>query len=331
MPTIAQVATAVKSRPIIGTDQATPKIQPSTAFAPQSRSIRPDCFVDHHAPKSVGELFEDWVRAADQTDNGVISINLRRQRYGHTTTAKAIAWLVKHRLLVKVERGGGRGNASRYFVRWSFTHETLSTRQNAVNHPEYRITVHLDTFARVEAYKLLEEKPQSKKHSSYKYETFTNVLVSESKKTIVKGQNSKKRRLRNERATRWALARLREGISDKDALTASSKSIRRALATGQVFIGSELNRFVRDMLSWIQDHEETGWEDGAQATFSFIGFAAQEAISMISWERMKWAERQTREIEREEARQDPIGSFSCRDYNNATRGIHARTTETDTR
>jgi len=278
----------------------------------------PDCFADHHAPKSVIELFTAWVQRADQTSNGVISINRQRQVYGRTTTSAAIKWLTSHRLMMKAERGGGRGVGSRYLVRWSFDHETLSARQNSVNHPETRITGHFDTFARVGAFKLLEEKPQSNKPSFDKSKTFKNVFVSESRKTVFASQNKHKRRLRNERSTRWALARVREITTDADVLTASAKAIRHVLASGQVFIGPELNRFVQELTSWVQDGEETEWEDGAQATFSYIGCAVKEGLSFVRWDRSKLAEQEVRELERAEAWRDPIDSFSCREYN-ATR------------
>lgn len=294
-------------------------------IAPKVNSVDPcvelaNFFKRHHAPQSVPVLYELWVERADESDNGIIMVNRHRQPYSVATVDRAIKWLKAHGRLLLIERGGGRGNGSRYFIRWSFTHETLSARQNAVNHPEHAKTLSFDTFARVGALRALKEKLQSKKHSSYKYETFTNVVLSASKKTIITAKNKKMRRLRNERAVRWAMAQIRAATADKNVLAASARSIRSALASGRVFIGAEVGRFVQELTSWIQDHEETGWEEWPQPTFSYIGFAAQDAISTIRYERMKWAERQARSIEREEARRDPIGSFSCRDYNKRNLG-----------
>lgn len=292
----------------------TPKVNNATKL------VRPDCFADHHAPKSVIELFTKWVRKADLTDNSIIVINREKQVYGRTTTAKAIAWLVKHRLLVKVERGGGRGVGSRYFVRWSFAHETLSTRQTSVNHPETKISGHLDIYAREGALQASEERPNSKKHSSFKNETFPNVVLSASKKTVIKAKNKKQRQLRNERATRWALVKVREITTDADVMRASALAIRRVLASGEVFPGPELNRFVREVAASIEDIEELGWIDGPQATFSHVGFLAQEARESIRHGRQRWAERQVRALERAEARANPIGDFSCREYNRRNSG-----------
>lgn len=91
----------------------------------------PSCFADHNASRSILHLFEAWTQKADQTPNGIISINLRAQCYSHTTVTRAITWLVKHRLMLRTESGGGRGVASRYFVRWSFDYQTLRQRCQA--------------------------------------------------------------------------------------------------------------------------------------------------------------------------------------------------------
>lgn len=131
------------------------QVNPTVRSPRVQTHVDPACFTDHHAPRSVVTLFAVWVRQADMVDNGVISINLRQQSYSHTTTSAAIRWLVKHRLMVKIEAGGGRGVISRYFIRWSFTHPALSVRQKAVNCTKNQNTGNLTRSTREEG--VLEE------------------------------------------------------------------------------------------------------------------------------------------------------------------------------
>jgi len=50
--------------------------------------------------------------------------------YSTRTVARAIQWLISHRLLMQIRRShGGRGCGSVYFVRWSFAHRGLRSRQ----------------------------------------------------------------------------------------------------------------------------------------------------------------------------------------------------------
>jgi hypothetical protein len=220
-------------------------------------------------------------------------------------------------LIVKVERGGGRGVGSRCFIRWSFTHETLSTRQNAVNHPENRNTGNPSMYAREEALKPLEEELKRDKRSLPSKTFFQNVPLSEPAKTILANANKQERQLREERATRWALARIREATTNPEILTACAKQFRQALSSGSVFIGPELNRVVQRLVWEAQCLDEED-RDVVQHKHSCIRFFAREAVSDVQCDRERYAERQGREREREEAVASPIGGFSCRKYN-ATR------------
>jgi len=265
----------------------------------------------------VVHLFERWVREADQKDNGVISLNRQRQRYSATTVDRAVKWLKAHRLLFLVEQGGGRGNGNRYFVRWSFLYETLSARQNAVNHPKTAKTLHFDIYAREEVLKLLDEELKRNKRSLLCKTSCQNVSLSKSTETdILATENRQKRQLRNERSVRWSMSQIRAITTDENVLAAAARAVRGALNRGQVWIGSELAKFVEQVISWVRDHEEGGWEEGRQRTFSYIGAAAQEACSFVRWDRYNLAERLEREQEREEARRDPLPvGFSCRTFN----------------
>ena len=107
---------------------------PSLGGSPSCLSISlPNVLIDHNAPQSVRVLFTEWVKQADTTDNGIIIINRYKAPYSHTTVDKAIKWLISHRLMIKVQSGRGRGCASRYFIRWSFTYKSLKGRQKSVN------------------------------------------------------------------------------------------------------------------------------------------------------------------------------------------------------
>ena len=129
---------------------STPAHEKRRGDSPKCASPRalPRAFIDHNARQSVINLFSNWVRQADSTDNGVIVINRQRQLYSDTTVDKALRWLIKHRLIMRAEDGLGRGNGSRYFIRWSFAHPDLSTRQKAVNHSEPAKRVNQTTFRR---------------------------------------------------------------------------------------------------------------------------------------------------------------------------------------
>lgn len=149
MPSVTSTATKVNpltARPVKA------ELHPRTL---NPNPIRPNCLVDHHAPKSVYVLFEKWVREADKTGNGVIKINRQVQPYSDTAVDRAIKWLLSHRLLMLVERGPGRSNGSRFLIRWSFAHPALSHRQRAVNHPESIKTVNFTCNTRIKG--VLEE------------------------------------------------------------------------------------------------------------------------------------------------------------------------------
>jgi len=284
---------------------------------PTAQTTLPDCFEDHHAPLSVMNLFTEWTRAADATDNGVTVINRQRQRYSTATVDRAVKWLKSHHLLFLVERGSGRGNGNRYFVRWSFVHETVSARQKTVNHPEHAKTLSSNTFARVEAFKLLEEKLISKKHSLNKFKTSHDVsLVGNSKRETFATANKQQRQLRNEKATRWAIARLREATADEDALTAAARGIRKALKTGRVWIGPEFNRLVAQLADDLRDlGGEESWPETRRDVFSFTGYHTQQALAWLFDRRENEAQYQGRQREREEARRDPLpAGFSCKVY-----------------
>lgn len=288
----------------------------------------PDVLTEHHATPSIRDLFDQWVRRADKTDNGIIQIvRTRRQPnsrtgkpYSPPTVDAAIKWLTARHLLMKTEQGIGGGNGSRYFVRWSFDQRTLTARQKAVNHLEYVKRVKFTDYAREEAYKLLEE--ELKKQSLYKYKTSSNVPLVENAKpeTSASEKNKQQRRLREERAVRWAMACMREATTDEDALEAAAHEVRRALAGGQVWIGPELKKVVQRLAFGLECLDEA-WPESPQDKFSYVGFHAWGLGLEVYSDRARYAERQGRKREREEAKASPIGDFSCREYN-AVRAKH---------
>ena len=105
----------------------------------------PGVFEKFHAKPSTVKLFIQWVKLADETENGVIPIPLKGWGYNRTTVWRRINWLMRHHLMVRVESGKGSGNASRYRIRWTFkfggTKRPLKMRQGWYNSDEKAIMV----------------------------------------------------------------------------------------------------------------------------------------------------------------------------------------------
>ena len=299
--------------------------QTSTALKP----YLPRCFKHHDAPESVVRLFKGWVSAADETLNGVIAVNRQGQGYSAATIDRAIKWLTAHHLMMKVERGGGRGVASRYLIRWSFVYETLTQRRRAayaaINSEKpagYRITVSPLEEQQVKltagVNPCFHSKSDSfcscvKKRSFAASKTPHGVRpVENSKSAQLKAKNKQQRRLRNEKATRWAMAQLRKVTDDEDALTAAAKKIRRSLAKGEVWIGPEFNWLVARLADSLQGlNDEEAWPESRRDVFSFVGYYMQDAVQWVTLYRNSETEFQGRQ--REEGRRDPLpASFSCR-------------------
>lgn len=280
----------------------------------------PGCLREHNATPATVKLFAAWVGEADKTVNGIIVVNRQRQLYSAATVDRAVKWLQAHHLLMLVERGGGRGNGNRYLVRWSFKHETLTARQKAINHPEHTKTLSSNMYARKRLLKLLEEKPQ--KHSFDRSKTSHDVSSLENqKRETFATANRQQRHLRNEKATRWAMAQLRAVSSDETALTAAAKAIRQALKAGRVWIGPEFNQLVRSLAEDLRDLEsEEAWPENRRDMFSFTGYHAQQGLLWVLDRRRNEAEYQARQREREEAKRDPLpAGFSFRTFCKAAR------------
>ena len=254
----------------------------------------PQVFEDHSAPESVQRLFVNWVRRADAVGNGVIMVNLRKEIYGHTTVAKAIKWLIAHRLLVRVERGGGRGCGSRYFVRWSFAHPTLSARQKEVNHPKTSDTVHSQSFRR---------------------NTEKNSLNRTTRPPI----NTAGQARAHPRALRWAAARIRETVRElpvdrgrkRELIDAAAAAIDRALRQGRVRPGSELGELVRGLRREIVSLR-TG-RSGRRASYSWAFGVVATITEEIARARAEEAETAKLLAEEREARRQaaahPVGEL----------------------
>lgn len=308
-----------------------PPHHPETGHAQTSTALKPylpRCFKHHNAPESVVRLFKGWVSAADETLNGVIAVNRQGQGYSAATIDRAIKWLTAHHLMMKVERGGGRGVASRYLIRWSFVYETLTQRRrtayadiNSEKPAGYRITVsslsleeqHVKLNAGVNScFRFKSVSFSLQKHNSKEaFETPHGVRpVENSKSAQLKAKNKQQRRLRNEKATRWAMAQLRKVTDDEDALTAAAKKIRRSLAKGEVWIGPEFNWLVARLADSLQGlNDEEAWPESRRDVFSFVGYYMQDAVQWVTLYRN--SEFQGRQ--REEGRRDPLpASFSCR-------------------
>jgi len=327
MPSIASPYTTVKRTCPIR-DQGYPETQTSTALKP----YLPNCFKHHNAPQSVVRLFKGWAHAADETLNGVIMINRQGQGYSAATIDRATKWLTAHRLMMKIERGGGRGVSSRYLIRWSFVHETLTQRRrtayadiNSEKPAGYRITVpslscldeqQVKHNAKVNSHsKSIGYSKKIEKRSFAASKTPHGIqLADNSKSAQLAAKNKQQRRLRNEKATRWAMAQLRKATDDSDAIAAAAKVIREALTRGRVWIGPEMKRLVAQLADDLRDlNDGEAWPESRRDMFSFVGYHAQEALSWVFADRRNEAKFQDRQREREEAIGDPLPTgFSCR-------------------
>jgi hypothetical protein len=299
---------------------------------PLKRSL-PQCFIDHEAAPSIVKLFSEWVRRADQTANGVIMINRQTQDFSDTTVDRAIRWLVAHKLMLLTEKGSGRGNGSRYFVRWTFAHPNPATRQRWVNSrkPAKRVNPHS-----------LEGEAQAKSQKQcFSYEK-TCARVSDHKGGKSTDPNYGKRmgppplarafpasessdpggrqrrktredtRKLHERSVRWAMARLHETTSDQELVTAGAYRLRQVLSSGSVFIGPEFRRLVQRLTWGIQDLDNC---DTPRRKHAAIGHFVKDGLIAIRVDRLRGAERHERERQRAESKANPIGTFSCRQFN----------------
>lgn len=103
----------------------------------------PNCFKKHQAPRSYVDLFIQWVKLADDSPNGVIPVPLHGWNHGRTTVWRAINWLMKRNLMKRMSHGVGRGNASLYWIIWTFDmsghdlEHPLRTRKKWQNSIEY--------------------------------------------------------------------------------------------------------------------------------------------------------------------------------------------------
>jgi len=260
----------------------------SSVFStPHARKL-PNAFTDHNAPPSVIKLFTKWVEQADTTDNGIIVINLQKQTYSNTTTTKAIRWLKAHRLLMMVEQGGGRGVASRYFVRWSFDHETLSARQNAVNSSEYKNTANPFT---------IEENHED--------------LLAMRKRNASLAPNKP-----SPKALAWAMSQVRTAVNrdfrvnrarQKQILSGMGAAIWRAMVRGKLKAGPKLAAFIHDLIRRLL---EVRRRFGARAWCTYGGWLVHTTLTAIRAEEAQRAQQRREEIERkrerEEVRKDPF-------------------------
>lgn len=202
----------------------------------------PSCLLEHSAPKSVVRLFTDWTKLADETDSAIIPINLQHQHhYSNITAQRTIAWLTKHNLLVKKSVGVGRGNASRYQIRWSFAEKSLTERQRNVN-------IMKRTFA-TECYTpyLLKEKLAFlNRNECDSVVDYSDCSSKSSKRNFIKMKidilfPKKQPKSVIERSVRYALYRIRQHTTNRDVITAAAKGLRQAMKHNKIFAGPDLN------------------------------------------------------------------------------------------
>jgi len=203
----------------------------------------PPCFLEHRAPKSVVRLFTIWVKLIDKTSNGIIPINLQHQIYSNHTAQKAIKWLGSHGLIFKKSVGGGQGVASRYHIRWSFDHGTVTKRQIFMNHKSPFIRKLTYTPITLEE-QSIDSKLKIKKTSIFSQHE--NEINNQKHKTLV------------EKSTRWVLAQMRKHTDNKDAITAVARGVRSLLKRNKIFAGPELKDLVDYFIADDYEGKSTG-------------------------------------------------------------------------
>ena len=315
---IAPSSTIVKTRlfsPSCGEGLARRRPLP----APSKRL--PRCLTNHHAAPSIVKLFEEWIQEADQTDNSIISINLRHQSYSHTTVTKAVNWLILHHLLMKAD-GRGRDQGVRYLLRWSFIYG-----RHAANCGKERTGGNPDVHLREGALKPSEK---SKKQELSLSNDKTAKAVKPDSPISSKAQ-------------RWAMSRIREAMESKCAspqlggrtrvspafagsaaaavrsradgqrqrlkpyITAFAKIVRRVIANGSVRLGPELGDFVRGFVAEISWNFR--WETDSRAVSAFIEGLAVAEINGARIQREAEAERRARIRQQREAEAHPVAEL----------------------
>ena len=242
----------------------------------------PEVFTDHNAPPSVRVLFTEWVKQADASDNGIITINLRRPPYSPQTRLKAIRWLIAHKLLKRVEKGGGRGNGSRYFVRWSFKYKSPRNRMRYLNSVEHAKTVNPSTYRRKNK-KVYSprgtSRPRKSPHPSRKALAWAMVQV---RKTL--DQNFPTNRTRK-----------------REILAGVGASIWRAMLRGDLSPGKALARFVTELCHrLLAAHSRSG----ARPWYAFGGWIVRTILTELETERRERAENEAHVAEIARARQE---------------------------
>lgn len=256
---------------------------PSLEGSPSSLSGNlPSAFTDHNAPPSVKKLFITWVKQADATYNGIITINLRRQRYSPQTTLKAIRWLKSHKLLRRVERGGGRGNVSKYFVPWSFKYKSPQKRMRYLNSVEHAKTLNPSTFRR----------RNKKKHSP---------------NGTYRPMNSPRP---SRKALAWAMAQVRKTLGEefpvnkhhkREIVTGIGAGIWRAMRKGELLPGRQLRAFISELRRYLR---EVHSRRGVRRWCSFGGWVVRVILNELRAERRERAENEKHVAEITRARQE---------------------------
>lgn len=222
----------------------------------------PNCFYEHNAPRSVVKLFTGWVLQADITDNGIIPINLQHQKkYSNVTAQTTIKWLTLHNLIEKKSVGVGQGVASRYLIRWTFLHKSITDRQKYINSTDRFMQRLVTSPTIVEKLAFIQRSknvnsPDNHSISASESNGFNdnlpgnNVypLKSELKKPRHASSFSNKKPLSLiEKSVRYTLYRMREYTNDKDVITAVASIVRKKMKANKIFAGPEVNTLIDEL------------------------------------------------------------------------------------
>ena len=241
----------------------------------------PDCFEDHRAPESVRIIFEQLVEIADESDNGRAAVNLRGftnpttdKPYGSSTVQRALQWLTVHRLVMKTKEGGGRGNHSEYFVRWSTDHETLSKRQSSINHRREKVATRYDKPT--QPLPSIEEGQDIRPSNE---NACTNASPShswESSTPKIDQTQSIQRAMKHLRPAIEALPPPFGAATADDLCAGFAWSLLRAIRRGHITTGGELANMVNHALTEIRSLD--GIPEVDSFCYSFAGMVVRDAI-----------------------------------------------------
>lgn len=207
-----------------------------------------------YCPPTAKVLFNFFVKEADETDNGIIPINVLRLHkelgWSRTTIQKDIRWLIKHNLLRPIKRSKGR-IPSRYLVRWTFKWDNIVARKKAINAPQaqkifrqstaHPLDIELQKDKNITTLSIENKTQKYKEMTARKYKKKWREMSQEIKEAYIK------------RSINYAIPQLRNSLLYNedihwipwDYYAAYGRALRLALESNKVSPGEEFKRLVQ--------------------------------------------------------------------------------------